>query len=61
MITGVSNPSNDSITAYEFIDQGGGTGYFAVNGAAILATAIVPVTRGAEPALECTGFLPNVD
>ncbi len=32
MITGVSNPSNDSVTAYEFIDEGGDGGYFTVNG-----------------------------
>jgi Bacterial Ig domain/Calx-beta domain/CARDB/FG-GAP-like repeat/FG-GAP repeat len=28
MITSVSNPSSDNITAYEFIDQGSGGGYF---------------------------------
>jgi VCBS repeat-containing protein len=28
MITSVSNPSNDLITAYEFIDQGAGGGFF---------------------------------
>ena len=34
LITGISNPDGDLITAYEFIDYGNGGGHFVVNGVA---------------------------
>jgi hypothetical protein len=34
LITSISNPSDDSITQEGFLDQGGGSGHFAVNGVA---------------------------
>jgi hypothetical protein len=32
LIASISNPNSDSITQYVFLDEGGGTGYFTVNG-----------------------------
>jgi V8-like Glu-specific endopeptidase len=55
MISSVSNPGGDSVTAYEFFDSGSGGGHFVLNGVIQPANTVIEVLTGNLSSIQYVG------